>query len=122
MATRNVPRRAFPLALIKLAAILVFGPAPIAVLISEIMLKRHLDVRSWQCPSAGANRSCAAPFCRDTEHAPRAPLYRSARDRRNFGFNVRWWDRLFGTYRAQPALGHDRMTIGIDRFREPREL
>src|SRR5215470_13100264 len=40
----------------------------------------------------------------------------------NFGFNVPWWDRLFGTYRDQPALGHDRMTLGIDRFREPREL
>jgi sterol desaturase/sphingolipid hydroxylase (fatty acid hydroxylase superfamily) len=40
----------------------------------------------------------------------------------NFGFFVPWWDRLFGTYRAQPALGHDRMTIGIDRFRESREL
>ena len=40
----------------------------------------------------------------------------------NFGFNVPWWDRLFGTYRAQPAAGHDAMTIGIDRFRDPREL
>ena len=40
----------------------------------------------------------------------------------NFGFNVPWWDRLFGTYRDQPAFGHDRMTLGIDRFREQREL
>ena len=24
----------------------------------------------------------------------------------NFGFNLPWWDRLFGTYRAQPAAGH----------------
>ena len=40
----------------------------------------------------------------------------------NFGFNLPWWDRLFGTYRAQPALGHLRMTLGIDRFRDPREL
>ena len=40
----------------------------------------------------------------------------------NFGFNLPWWDRLFGTYRAQPAAGHDGMTIGIEQFREPREL
>ena len=40
----------------------------------------------------------------------------------NFGFNLPWWDRLFGTYRAQPKLGHERMTIGIDAFRERREL
>ena len=30
----------------------------------------------------------------------------------NFGFNVPWWDRLMGTYRAQPEFGHDGMTIG----------
>jgi sterol desaturase/sphingolipid hydroxylase (fatty acid hydroxylase superfamily) len=40
----------------------------------------------------------------------------------NFGFNVPWWDRLFGTYRPQPAAGHLGMTIGIETFREPREL
>ena len=40
----------------------------------------------------------------------------------NFGFNLPWWDRLLGTYRSQPAAGHDAMTIGIDQFRDPREL
>jgi sterol desaturase/sphingolipid hydroxylase (fatty acid hydroxylase superfamily) len=40
----------------------------------------------------------------------------------NFGFNLPWWDRLFGTYRAQPAAGHDAMTIGIEQFRDPAEL
>ena len=40
----------------------------------------------------------------------------------NFGFNVPWWDRLFGTYRAQPAAGHEAMIIGIEQFREPGEL
>lgn len=40
----------------------------------------------------------------------------------NFGFNLSWWDRLLGTYRAQPAAGHDGMTIGIEQFRDTREL
>jgi sterol desaturase/sphingolipid hydroxylase (fatty acid hydroxylase superfamily) len=40
----------------------------------------------------------------------------------NFGFNLPWWDRLLGTYRAQPAAGHAAMTIGIEQFRDPREL
>jgi sterol desaturase/sphingolipid hydroxylase (fatty acid hydroxylase superfamily) len=40
---------------------------------------------------------------------------------RNFGFNLTWWDRLFGTYRAQPAAGHQGMTIGVDAFRSPDE-
>jgi sterol desaturase/sphingolipid hydroxylase (fatty acid hydroxylase superfamily) len=37
----------------------------------------------------------------------------------NFGFNMPWWDRLFGTYWAQPEAGHEAMTIGLDEFREP---
>jgi sterol desaturase/sphingolipid hydroxylase (fatty acid hydroxylase superfamily) len=40
----------------------------------------------------------------------------------NFGFNLPWWDRLLGTYRAQPAASHEGMTIGIEQFREAREL
>ncbi|MFI5397828.1 MAG: sterol desaturase family protein [Candidatus Binatia bacterium] len=40
----------------------------------------------------------------------------------NFGFNLPWWDRLLGTYRDQPAAGHEGMTIGIAQFREVREL
>jgi sterol desaturase/sphingolipid hydroxylase (fatty acid hydroxylase superfamily) len=35
----------------------------------------------------------------------------------NFGFNLSWWDRLFGTYRAQPRAGHAAMTLGVDAFR-----
>jgi hypothetical protein len=41
---------------------------------------------------------------------------------RNFGFNLPWWDRLFGTYCAQPSAGHEHMKIGIEIFREPKEL
>jgi sterol desaturase/sphingolipid hydroxylase (fatty acid hydroxylase superfamily) len=40
----------------------------------------------------------------------------------NFGFNFPWWDRLFGTYRAQPEAGHAAMTIGLEQFRDPKEL
>ena len=40
----------------------------------------------------------------------------------NFGFNLPWWDRLFGTYRAQPRAGHDAMIIGIHGHTDPREV
>jgi sterol desaturase/sphingolipid hydroxylase (fatty acid hydroxylase superfamily) len=40
----------------------------------------------------------------------------------NFGFNLPWWDWLFRTYRAEPAAGHDAMTIGLPIFRDPGEL
>jgi sterol desaturase/sphingolipid hydroxylase (fatty acid hydroxylase superfamily) len=35
----------------------------------------------------------------------------------NFGFNLSAWDRLFGTYRPQPAAGHDGMEIGLREYR-----
>ena len=38
----------------------------------------------------------------------------------NFGFNLPWWDYLFGTYRAQPADGHEGMTVGLSQFRDAR--
>lgn len=40
----------------------------------------------------------------------------------NFGFSLSWWDRLLGTYRAQPQAGHEDMTIGIEQFRTRRDL
>jgi sterol desaturase/sphingolipid hydroxylase (fatty acid hydroxylase superfamily) len=39
----------------------------------------------------------------------------------NFGFNLPWCDRLFGTYKPQPSAGHEGMTIGVDAFRAPEE-
>jgi sterol desaturase/sphingolipid hydroxylase (fatty acid hydroxylase superfamily) len=40
----------------------------------------------------------------------------------NFGFNLPWWDRLFRTYRREPAAGHNGITIGLPEFRDAREL
>ncbi len=40
----------------------------------------------------------------------------------NFGFNIPWWDRLMGTYRDQPAAGHEGMTIGLSQFRDAKKL
>jgi len=41
---------------------------------------------------------------------------------RNFGFTLSWWDRLFGTYRAQPAMGHEAMSLGVAGFHAPDVL
>ena len=39
----------------------------------------------------------------------------------NYGFNVPWWDRVFGTYKAQPDRGHESMTLGVSQFRDAGE-
>lgn len=108
--------------LIKLAAIPVLGAAPIAVLIFEVVLNatsmfNHGNVRL----PARLDRALRLFVVTPDMHRVHHSIDRRETDS-NFGFNVPWWDRLFGTYCAQPALGHDRMTLGIDRFHEPREL
>jgi len=40
----------------------------------------------------------------------------------NFSCNLPWWDRLFGTCRAQPAARHLGMTLGLETFREARDF
>jgi sterol desaturase/sphingolipid hydroxylase (fatty acid hydroxylase superfamily) len=40
----------------------------------------------------------------------------------NFGFNLPWWDRLLGTYQAQPRAGHEGMVIGLSQFRNANRL
>ena len=40
----------------------------------------------------------------------------------NYGFNLSIWDRLFGTYLAQPSKGHQDMIIGLSQFRDHRKL
>jgi sterol desaturase/sphingolipid hydroxylase (fatty acid hydroxylase superfamily) len=40
----------------------------------------------------------------------------------NYGFNLSIWDRLFGTYKDQPAKGHTSMVIGLSQFRDPQKL
>jgi sterol desaturase/sphingolipid hydroxylase (fatty acid hydroxylase superfamily) len=108
--------------LVKLAAILALGAAPIAVLIFEVMLNatsmfNHGNVRL----PARLDRVLRLFVVTPDMHRVHHSIDRRETDS-NFGFNLPWWDRLFGTYRAQPARGHDGMTLGIDRFREPREL
>jgi sterol desaturase/sphingolipid hydroxylase (fatty acid hydroxylase superfamily) len=39
----------------------------------------------------------------------------------NFGGFFTWWDRLLGTYRAQPERGHEDMDLGLEYFRDPSE-
>ena len=108
--------------LIKLVAVLALGAAPIAVLIFEVVLNatsmfNHGNVRL----PARLDRMLRFFVVTPDMHRVHHSIDRRETDS-NFGFNVPWWDRLFHTYRDQPALGHDNMTLGIDRFREPREL
>jgi sterol desaturase/sphingolipid hydroxylase (fatty acid hydroxylase superfamily) len=107
---------------IKLGVIAALGPPAAAVLVFEVLLNatsmfNHSNVRMpawldrvlrWIVVTPDMHRVHHSVVVRETNS--------------NFGFNLPWWDRLFGTYRDQPAAGHEAMTIGIEQFRDPSEL
>src|SRR5215510_11405953 len=108
--------------IIKLAVVAALGAPASAVFIFEVLLNAtsmfsHTNVRIPDPLDRVLRWIVVTPDMHRVHHSTLSQETNS-----NFGFNLPWWDRLFGTYRAQPAAGHDGMTIGIDQFREPREL
>jgi sterol desaturase/sphingolipid hydroxylase (fatty acid hydroxylase superfamily) len=107
--------------LIKFATIVVLGPPVVAVVIFEILLNatamfNHGNVRL----PLGLDRVLRLILVTPDMHR----VHHSVEDDEancNFGFSLPWWDRLFGTYRDQPRGGHEGMTIGIHKFRTPKE-
>lgn len=107
--------------LIKLAVIGALGAPAVAVLVFEVLLNgtamfNHSNVRlparvdrvlRWFIVTPDMHRVHHSVVVRETNS--------------NFGFNLPWWDRIFGTYRSQPAAGHEKMKIGIEQIRNPAE-
>ncbi len=107
---------------IKLGVVAALGAPAVAVLIFEVLLNatsmfNHGNVRLSERLDGVLRRIVVTPDMHRVHHSV-APRETNS----NFGFNLPWWDRLSGTYCAQPAAGHEKMTIGISQFREPREL
>ncbi len=108
--------------LIKLATIAALGPPAIAVLVFEVLLNatsmfNHANVLIPPTFDHVLRRVVVTPDMHRVHHS-----IRSSETNSNFGFNLPWWDRLFGTYRPQPSAGQSGMTIGIEQFRDAREL
>lgn len=106
--------------LIKLAVVILLGAPAVAVMVFEVILNatamfNHgnvslppwLDWRlRWLLVTPDMHRVHHSVLVEETDS--------------NFGFNLPWWDRLFGTYRDQPREGHTGMTIGLESFRDGR--
>lgn len=107
---------------IKLVVIVALGPSALAVLVFEVLLNatsmfNHGNVALPGGVDRVLRRIVVTPDMHRVHHSVHPEETNS-----NFGFNLPWWDRLLGTYRAQPRDGHDGMTIGIAQFRTPRDL
>ena len=104
---------------VKSVAVIALGVAPLAVVAFEIVLNstalfNHSNVK---IPLT------VEPFLRWFVVTPDMHRIHHSVDPRetnsNYGFNVPWWDRLFGTYCAEPALGQLGMKIGLEHLGPP---
>ncbi len=107
---------------IKLSAVATLGPSPLAVILLEILLNgtamfNHGNIKLPFNIDKILRLFVVTPDMHRVHHSV---IIRETNS--NFGFNFPWWDRLFGTYRAQPAAGHEGMTIGLSQFRDAKRL
>jgi len=107
---------------IKLAAVAALGPPAVAVLLFEVILNatalfNHANIDLPRPVDRVLRLFVVTPDMHRVHHSidPRET-------NSNYGFNLPWWDRLLGTYIAQPAMGHEGMEIGIEQFRTRRDL
>ncbi len=107
---------------IKLAVVAALGAPATGVLLFEILLNasamfNHANVRL----PLGLDRVLRLVVVTPDMHRVHHSVIPSETNA-NFGFFLAWWDYLFGTYCAQPAAGHDGMSIGLPVLRDPDEL
>lgn len=107
---------------VKFAVIIALGAPAIAVLVFEVLLNvtsmfNHGNVSMPQRLDRVLRWLLVTPDMHRVHHS-----WHPDETNSNFGFNLSWWDRVFGTYRAQPRDGQLGMTIGINQFRAPGEL
>ena len=107
--------------LIKFAVIVLLGPPVVAVIIFEVLLNamamfNHGNVGLPKMLDNFLRWFVVTPDMHRVHHSIEDDETNS-----NFGFNLSWWDRLFGTYREQPRAGHTEMKIGIHNYKDPKQ-
>jgi sterol desaturase/sphingolipid hydroxylase (fatty acid hydroxylase superfamily) len=107
---------------IKIGVVAALGPPAAAVLVFDLLLNatamfNHSNVRIPPGVDRVLRWFVVTPDMHRVHHSILPNETNS-----NFGFNLPWWDRLLGTYRAQPSEGHEEMTIGVEQFRTRRDL
>ncbi|NGX57933.1 MAG: hypothetical protein K940chlam3_00834 [Chlamydiae bacterium] len=107
---------------IKIVTVIAFGMTPLSVLVFEVILNgtsmfTHTNVYI----PLGMDRIFRWFIVTPDMHRIHHSVDKIERNT-NFGFNLSVWDRIFGTYRQDPEMGHTEMPIGIDEFRQPNYL
>ncbi|PFG56105.1 sterol desaturase/sphingolipid hydroxylase (fatty acid hydroxylase superfamily) [Vibrio sp. ES.051] len=106
---------------VKIGAVFALGVSPLAIVVFEIVLNasamfNHSNAKLPLPVDAWLRKLVVTPDMHRVHHSVIAKETHS-----NFGFFLSVWDRWFGTYRAQPELGHDGVVIGIPEIRDKQE-
>ncbi len=107
---------------IKVAAIVLLGAVPWVVVAFEAILNassifNHGNVALPERTDRWLRWFIVTPDMHRIHHSTREVETNS-----NFGFSLSWWDRLCGTYRAAPSVGHVGMDLGLSEFPTPLHL
>ena len=98
----------------KIGLIYALGPQAVAVVLFEVLLNgtalfNHSNLRLPAWLDSMMQLVLVTPDMHRVHHS----VIRAEHDS-NFGFALSVWDRIFGTYRAQPAAGHQGMVVGLE--------
>lgn len=107
---------------LKIAAVALLGPPVVAVVLFEVLLSagamfNHGNVRLPARVDRALRWFIVTPDMHRVHHSVEDDETNS-----NFGFNLSVWDRLMGTYRAEPRAGQLGMTIGIRDQTAPADV
>lgn len=108
--------------LIKFAAVAAIGAPPLSVLIFEVLLNgasifNHGNIKIPLSFDRVIRLILVTPDMHRVHHSVIARETNS-----NYGFSFSWWDKIFGTYNAQPREGHEKMKIGLNGYHDDRSM
>lgn len=105
--------------LFKIALVYALGAPWLAVVIFEVVLNGSAMFNHANVRLGAADRWLRLAIVTPDMHRVHHSIHRSEHDA-NYGFNLSIWDRVFGTYIAQPGDGHDGMIIGLKDHQDQR--
>lgn len=100
--------------LIKIGVVYLLGAPALAVIVFEVILNasamfNHTNMRLPLQLDRWLRLVLVTPDMHRVHHS----VHRNETDS-NYGFCLSVWDRMFGTYTAQPRDGHEEMVIGLE--------
>jgi sterol desaturase/sphingolipid hydroxylase (fatty acid hydroxylase superfamily) len=106
--------------LIKIGVVYALGAPALAVVLFEVLLNgcamfNHANIRLPAAVERAVRWVLITPDLHRIHHS----VHRVEHDT-NYGFSVSWWDRLFGTFTAEPRDGHEGMLLGLSDHQDDR--